>query len=81
MKLAQGDSLNPDAPKGVADLKYGMSSVNRTGIQQNTHSLFDEQPFEDIKKKKPEPKVEPTDESVRYRKALTDQRNPYKKSK
>mmetsp|Transcript_18277 Transcript_18277/g.16163 ORF Transcript_18277/g.16163 Transcript_18277/m.16163 type:complete len:124 (-) Transcript_18277:479-850(-) len=65
--------------QGLADLKLGMNSINRTGIQQNTSSLFAKQ-FPKRVKAKEEPVVDKR-VSCRghcgYRKKTRDQRNPY----
>ena len=87
MKLAQSSPLNPDAPKTVADLKYGMSSINKTGIQQNTTCFFDCQEVEIKKPKKDEELADVTSlaehckDHCGVKKVRVDQFNPYLKCK
>lgn len=85
MKLAKtGGRPGTAGPSCLADLKIGMNSVNRSGIQQNTTCFFDKQ----YPKVKPVPKV---DKNVNVpvlckghngvRKPHKDQNNPYTQRK
>ena len=83
MKLSRTDAINQKAPKSVADLKYGMTSVSRAGVQQNTSSIYDFQMIAKSKKKEQEPEtdqnagLEPCRTHCGYKKAKLNQRNPY----
>ncbi|CAI2372306.1 unnamed protein product [Moneuplotes crassus] len=78
MKLNRSYSASSGAPRSMADLKLGMNCINRSGVQQNTTSMFHLQ----FKKKKEEvPEVEddrvPCEVHRGFRKPILDQRNPY----
>lgn len=83
MKLAKKGPLNPNQPKDVADLKFGMSSVNKSGVQQNTTCLFDVIEFEKPKIKKLEVAFDSEAHLTKckghcgHRKPHIDQKNPY----
>ena len=82
MKLSRTDAINQKAPKSVADLKYGMTSVSRAGVQQNTSSIYDFQETKKSKKKEQEPENDKNADAGQsktnwYRKPKLDQRNPY----
>jgi len=67
----------------MADLKLGMNSVHRSGIQQNTTCMFDTQ-FEKVEKPKEDTNSKLHDKFQvackthhGHRKPLIDQNNPY----
>ena len=87
MKLKQSVQQRPNSAytggKRKEELKFGMNSINLSGVQQNTSCMFDYQLIEDE-----EPKVEEPIETLipcrnhsGYMKPDLDQKNPYKTCK
>ena len=82
MGLSRSGKINHKAPKSAADMKYGMGSVSRAGVQQNTSSIYDFQEIVKSKKKEQKPENDKNADAGQsktnwYRKPKLDQRNPY----
>lgn len=88
MKLKKSAQQRPNSAhppgkiRGMEDLKIGMNSVNKSGIQQNTTCMFDYQIVYDSENSKilddPIEVRQPCKKHWGYMKAELDQRNPYK---
>lgn len=70
-------------PRSLADLKLGMNSITRTGIQQNTSCLFNRElavpPSSSIQPKSTPAALPQCTSHPGHKKPLTDQNNPYEK--
>lgn len=87
MKLSQPTNFRPSTasggkPRSLADLKLGMNSVNKSGVQHNTTCMFDRQPLEEQHQQQEEKddgrkKLIPCKTHCGYRKPEIDQKNPY----
>lgn len=82
MKLASNKRPDFNNPTSLADLKLGMNSVNKSGVQQNTTCLFARCEFEPDNKNSSKDQ-ENVDHRVEckghcgYRKPVINQKNPY----
>ena len=88
MKLKKSAEQRPSSAhppgqiRGMEDLKFGMNSLNKSGIQQNTTCMFDYQIIENNENSKlieePAEILQPCKKHWGYMKPMLDQKNPYK---